>query len=123
MRKDLAAAHVLAAEQHDLDYFKEVLQAFMEAREQERALLEEREHEKAQRAAEKAANKKISRKPSKAALVNDGEDVEMPDASDDGESGTIPKSAAKPAKRPRDEDGNVRNSCLCHMHTDIVTCS
>ncbi len=76
MRKDLAAAHQLAAEQHDLEYFKEILKNFMEAREAERAA---KEAAKAEKKAKKAAAKK-EKKPPK--IVEDGvdEDIDMADA-------------------------------------------
>ena len=75
-RKDLAAAHQLAAEQHDLEYFKEILKNFMEAREAERAA---KEAAKAEKKAKKAAAKKEKKTPK---IVEDGddEDVDMADA-------------------------------------------
>jgi len=77
MRKDLAAAHLLAAEQHDLEYFKDILKNFMEASEAERAA---KEAAKAEKKAKKAAAKKEKRS---AKVVEDGEDdkdVDMVDA-------------------------------------------
>jgi hypothetical protein len=76
MRKDLAAAHQLAAEQHDLDYFKDIFKSFMEAREAERAA---KEAAKAEKKAKKAAAKKEKKTPK---VVEDGddEDIDMADA-------------------------------------------
>jgi hypothetical protein len=77
MRKDLAAAHQLAAEQHDLEYFKDILKNFMEAREAELAA---KEAAKAEKKAKKAAAKKEKKT---AKVVEDGEedeDVDMADA-------------------------------------------
>ncbi|KAE9381713.1 hypothetical protein N431DRAFT_425290 [Stipitochalara longipes BDJ] len=76
MRKDLAAAHQLAAEQHDLQYFKDILTSFMAAREAER---EAKEAAKAEKKAKKAAVKKEKKTPK---VVEDGEDedVDMADA-------------------------------------------
>ncbi|PMD25162.1 hypothetical protein NA56DRAFT_473079 [Hyaloscypha hepaticicola] len=75
-RKDLAAAHQLAAEQHDLEYFKEILKNFMEAREAERAA---KEAAKAEKKAKKAAAKK-EKKPPKIVEDGDDEDIDMADA-------------------------------------------
>jgi hypothetical protein len=76
MRKDLAAAHQLAAEKRDLEYFKEILKNFMEAREAERAA---KEAAKAEKKAKKAAAKKEKKTPK---IIEDGddEDVDMADA-------------------------------------------
>jgi hypothetical protein len=52
VKKDLYAAHQLAAEQHDLDYFKDVLKIFIEMKEAERA---KKEADKAAKKAKKAA--------------------------------------------------------------------
>ncbi|KAF8856987.1 hypothetical protein BDZ45DRAFT_452275 [Acephala macrosclerotiorum] len=76
MRKDLAAARQLAAEKNDLDYFKEILKNFMEAKEAERAL---KEAAKAEKKAKKAAASKKEKKSAKA-VTDDDEDVEMADA-------------------------------------------
>lgn len=103
MRKDLAAAHVLAAQQHDLDYYKGVLQTFMEAREADRQAKEAARLEKA----EKAANKKLSKKPSKAGLTQADDDVEMPDVPAEDDTGNATPSTTKKAKRPRDDDAIV----------------
>jgi len=76
MRKDLAAAHLLAAEQHDLQYFKDILTSFMAQRDAER---EAKEAAKAEKKAKKAAGKKEKKTPK---IVEDGEaeDVDMADA-------------------------------------------
>jgi hypothetical protein len=68
MRKPLQAAHQLAAEQHPLSYYKEVLQNYQEE-------LIEKEKAKAAKAATPKGKK------SKAASQED-EDVEMEDAPD-----------------------------------------
>jgi hypothetical protein len=52
VRKDLYTAHQLAAEQHDLDYFKDILKSFAQMKEAERA---KKEADKAAEKAKKAA--------------------------------------------------------------------
>jgi len=76
MRKDLAAAHQLAAEQHDLQYFKDILNSFMAAREAE---LQAKEAAKAEKKAKKAAVKKEKKTP-KVVADGDDDDVDMADA-------------------------------------------
>ncbi|TVY81825.1 PWWP domain-containing protein [Lachnellula suecica] len=76
--KPLAAAHVLAAEQHDLDYYKDILQQFQEARAADLAAKEAAKEAKAEaKKAEKAAKKATPKK--KAPADVDG-DLDMPDA-------------------------------------------
>lgn len=86
MRKDLAAAHRLAAETHPLSYYKDVLQNFQEE-------LLELEKAKAAKAAATPKGKK-----SKAAVSED-EDVEMADASDEQ-----PQTDKKKAKKRKAEE-------------------
>lgn len=95
-RKDLVQAHKLAAEKHDLAYFKQVLLDFQTAHE---ADLEAQAEAKAAKEASKAKSKKKSKA---AADVEDGdnEDVEMADAGadlevDGGASEKKPKSSKK----------------------------
>ncbi|KAK1781119.1 hypothetical protein QBC45DRAFT_78409 [Copromyces sp. CBS 386.78] len=90
MRKDLAAAHHLAAETHPLSFYKEVLQRFQE---------ELIEQEKA-RAAKAAATPKG--KKSKAAVSED-EDVEMADASDEQPQTDKKKAKKRKAEEPVEE--------------------
>ncbi|KAG0650649.1 hypothetical protein D0Z07_2721 [Hyphodiscus hymeniophilus] len=111
MRKDLAGAHLLAAEQHDLDYFKDILKNFMEQR---AADLEAKEAAKAAKKAEKAAKAEKASKPkrkSKAAVEEDEDadgDVDMADAPadlelEDVETGHSEKKNKK--KRKATDDG------------------
>ncbi len=98
MRKDLAAAHQLAAEQHDLEYFKDILKNFMEAREAERAA---KEAAKAEKKAKKAAAKK-EKKTSKVVDDGDDEDADMADAPGEVDSeapGMIEPEVPKSKKR------------------------
>ncbi|KAK4176289.1 hypothetical protein QBC36DRAFT_11460 [Triangularia setosa] len=84
MRKDLQAAHKLAAENHPLQYYKDVLHQFQQE-------LIEKEKAKAAKAATPKGKKK-------SAVVVD-EDVDM---DDDAENGTPPKEK-KSKKRKADE--------------------
>lgn len=101
MRKDLHAAHVLAAEKHDLDYFKEILKSFMEARQAEA------EAKEAAKAAKKASKAKRQSK------VIEDVDVEMADAPAEPDSETAEletTSSEKPKKsnkRKAEEDAAV----------------
>ncbi|KAM0314976.1 hypothetical protein ACHAO8_004267 [Botrytis cinerea] len=97
MRKDLYAAHQLAAEKNDLDYFKTVLTDFME---QKRA---DEEAKEAAKAAKKAKKEKKEKTPKKAApKSDDNEDTEMMDVSaiPDDEEVEAPKSTQKKRKNP-----------------------
>lgn len=99
-RKDLYAAHQLAAENHDLDYFKQVLKDFMETRAAE---LQAKEDAKAAKKTTKA------KKPSKAAVQEDG-DVEMAEAGAEPDSEGAEPAGEKPKKgkkRKAEEDGVV----------------
>lgn len=89
MRKDLQAAHELAAENHDLDYYKDVLQQFQEE------LIEKQKAAEAKAAA--AATPKASKKKSKATV---DEDVDMDDIDDE-------PSAKKDKKRKNPEDAET----------------
>ncbi|TGO62949.1 hypothetical protein BCON_0016g00420 [Botryotinia convoluta] len=97
MRKDLYAAHQLAAEKNDLDYFKTVLTEFME---QKRA---DEEAKEAAKAAKKAKKEKKEKTPKKAApKLDNNEDTEMMDVSaiPDDEEVEAPKSTQKKRKNP-----------------------
>lgn len=92
MRKDLAEARRLAAERHDLEYFKDILKNFMEQREADRLA---KEAAQAEKKAKKAAKKD---RKSTATLVESDEDgdVEMADAI--GEPDTEEAEPSKPKK-------------------------
>ncbi|RFU32042.1 hypothetical protein B7463_g4319, partial [Scytalidium lignicola] len=101
MRKDLLAAHKLAAEKHDLNYFKELLKNFEEQRQAE---LEAKEAAKAAKKSSKAKRK------SKAGGDGEGEeDVEMPDAPAEPDSDGADEDGKKTKnkKRKADEDPNT----------------
>ncbi|KAI1263086.1 hypothetical protein F5Y18DRAFT_438543 [Xylariaceae sp. FL1019] len=89
MRKDLQAAHHLAAEGHDLDYYKNVLREFEEQR---LAKLEA-----------KKSKVKTPKKPSKAA-DEDG-DLDMEDAEEG--SGEPAEKKSKSKKRKAEEDAST----------------
>jgi hypothetical protein len=103
MKKDLAAARQLAAEQHDLEYFRDILMQFMEAKEAERL---SKEAAKAEKKAKKAAASKKEKKSAKTVTGEDGEeDVEMADAVDEPESddAEVEPEAVKPKKRKAED--------------------
>ncbi|TVY25011.1 PWWP domain-containing protein [Lachnellula hyalina] len=107
-RKDLVAAHQLAAEQHDLDYFKQILKNFVEARAAEAAAKE------AFRAAKAA--KKSTPKKAKVIVDVDG-DVDMEDATGEPENeeldvaGSVkPAKPTKSKKRKSDDDAERTDS-------------
>ncbi|KAI0104814.1 hypothetical protein GGR51DRAFT_220832 [Nemania sp. FL0031] len=89
MRKDLQAAHLLAAEGHDLDYYKNVLREFEE-----------------QRLAKAEAKKTKAKTPKKASKAADEDgDVDMDDAEDD--AGEPAEKKAKSKKRKAEDENNA----------------
>ncbi|KAI1423966.1 hypothetical protein F5Y12DRAFT_754947 [Xylaria sp. FL1777] len=89
MRKDLQAAHLLAAEGHDLDYYKNVLREFEE-----------------QRLAKAEAKKSKTKTPKKSAKATDDDgDVEMEEVEDGAEEPTEKKFKSK--KRKAEDDNNA----------------
>jgi hypothetical protein len=95
MRKDLYAAHQLAAQKHDLDYFKGVLTDFMEAKQAEE------EAKEAALAAKKASKAKKEKASKPVSGGEDNEDTEMMDASAIvDEADAPPKSNQKKRKNP-----------------------
>ena len=91
MRKDLQAAHDLAAENNDLDFYKGVLQQFQED-------LIEQEKTKAA----KAAATPKSKKSKAVAAVDEDDDVDMAEAGEDEDEQPIVKEK-KPKKRKAEE--------------------
>lgn len=85
MRKDLQLAHQIAAEGHDLDYYKDLLQQFQEE------LIEKQKAAEAKAAA--AATPKKSKKQAKSSA--DVEDVEMEDVDDEPSTAKAKKSEKK----------------------------
>lgn len=92
-RKDLVAAHQLAAERNDLDYYKNVLRAF-QAEEEEKVAA------KAAKASKKTAKGK--RKSTAKAEEEDDEDIDMADV--DAEAFATPKDKPKSKKRKATAD-------------------
>lgn len=84
MRKDLQLAHEIAAEGHDLDYYKDLLQQFQEE------LIEKQKAAEAKAAA--AATPKKSKKQAKSSA---DEDVEMEDVDDEPSTAKAKKSEKK----------------------------
>ncbi|KAL7629365.1 hypothetical protein AAE478_000885 [Parahypoxylon ruwenzoriense] len=102
MRKDLQNAHLLAAEQNSLDYYKNVLREF-----------EEQRLVQAEADAAKKAKAKTPKKGSKAAEItadDEDEDIEMADVEegDDVEQHTEKKSKSK--KRKADDNSTPQRA-------------
>lgn len=101
MRKDLQLAHQIAAEGHDLDYYKDLLQQFQEE------LIEKQKAAEAKAAA--AATPKKSKKQAKSSA--DVEDVEMEDV-DDEPSTTKTKKSEKKRKNTEDSETPQRSESV-----------
>lgn len=103
MSKSLYAAYQLAAENHDLDYFKSLLQNFEKVR---------------QEAAEASKAKTASKKSKKSKdIVEDevDEDVEMGDA-EEIETEEKPKASKKRKAATEDEETAVSYPCLSRSY-------
>lgn len=94
MRKDLQNAHLLAAEQNSLDYYKNVLREFEEQR------LAKLEAKKAKKTPKKAA------KAVEAAAGDEDEDVEMADI-DEGDDVEPAEKKSKSKKRKAEEEAST----------------
>lgn len=93
MRKDLQAAHALAAEGHDLDYYKNVLREFEE-----------------QRLAKAEAKKSKAKTPKKSSKSTDeDDDIEMEDAEDEAVAPAEKKSKSK-KRKAEDENSTPQRS-------------
>jgi hypothetical protein len=104
MRKDLQAAHLLAAEGHDLDYYKNVLQEFEE-----------------QRLAKLEAKKPKAKTPKKSGKVVDEDgDVDMDDIDDDAEEPVEKKSKSKKRKAEDDSSVSFQNHTICFPEIDTA---
>ncbi|KAH7416948.1 PWWP domain-containing protein [Cadophora sp. MPI-SDFR-AT-0126] len=101
MRKDLAAARTLAAEQNDLEYFKGILKAFMEAREADKRA---KEALKAEKQAKKAAGKREKKSAPKAVEEDEDVDLEMADAIGDPESDAAEVAESTKTNKRKAED-------------------
>ncbi|KAI8940287.1 hypothetical protein NX059_003988 [Plenodomus lindquistii] len=98
--KALWEAYQVAAEGHDLEYFKQLLDAHESALQEETAKLEEKEQLKKEKA-EKATKRKST-------AAAGSEDVDMEDAGDDATSSTK-KKATKKRKKTDESDGEVES--------------
>ncbi|KAI1661391.1 hypothetical protein F4813DRAFT_227426 [Daldinia decipiens] len=100
MRKDLQNAHLLAAEQNSLEYYKNVLREFEEQR---LAKLE----------AKKAKSVKTPKKGAKAAeavAVDEDGDVEMPDAEEGDDAEPVEKKPKSKKRKAEDETNTPQRS-------------
>ncbi|KAK8019675.1 PWWP domain-containing protein [Apiospora arundinis] len=94
MRKDLQQAHILAAEQNNVEYYKGILSDYQQAK------LADEEAKAAKAAAKKEKTEKKSKK-SEATAVDDDEDVEMADAGDDDD---VPVKKPKSSKKRKADE-------------------
>ena len=114
MRKDLQAAHELASENHPLEYYKDLLQQF-----QEEQLAQEEAKEKAR--ADKAAKAAALSKPKKGkAVVDEEEDVAMPDAGDDDNTPVKVKKTANGKRTASQMDEAEVSSNKLHPPTQLT---
>jgi hypothetical protein len=107
MSKSLQQAYAIAAEGHDLDFYKQVLADFQEesARLEAEAQAKKEEAEaKAAAKADKDAKAKDKKKKSRKSKAADEDDVEMEDAE-------APKSSKK-RKKDADSDGEGPKVCI-----------
>lgn len=108
MSKSLYAAYQLAAENHDLDHFKNVLRDFEETR---------RSDEKAAQEAIKAKASAKRGKKSKDVVQDEDEDVEMADAgADEVEKEDKPKAS----KKRKAVDDEISVSYIHHSHPFVT---
>ncbi|KAK8137730.1 hypothetical protein PG984_001110 [Apiospora sp. TS-2023a] len=96
MRKDLQQAHSLAAEQNELEHYKQVLRDFQDAKVAD----EEAKAAKAQAKKEKTEKKSSGKKSEATAVDDDDDDIEMGDAGDDD----VPAKKAKSSKKRKAEE-------------------
>lgn len=99
MRKDLQQAHHLAAEQHSLEYYKQLLLDFQEAK------IADQEAKVAKAQAKKEKAEKSSKKSEAVAIDEDDDDMDLDDI---GEDDAALKKAKPAKKRKADEEVGVR---------------
>lgn len=105
MRKDLAAAHQLAANENSLDYYKAILQSFVE---QKAAEAEAKAAETAAKEAARAAKKAKKATPKKSKAVDADGDVDMdaigePDDEELNVAGSDEKPTKSKKRKPEDD--------------------
>jgi hypothetical protein len=98
LKKPLWEAYEIAAEGHDLDYFKDILSKH------EKAMQEDAEEKAAAEAKKQAKKEKATKRKSTAA--DESDDVEMEDVGEDGE-GAAKKKPSKKRKKDADSDGET----------------
>ncbi|KAI1345117.1 hypothetical protein F5Y15DRAFT_410795 [Xylariaceae sp. FL0016] len=103
MRKDLQAAHLLASEKNDLNYFKSILRDFEEQRQAKE------EAKKAKEAAKKTP-KKASKTSAAAAADDDEGDIEMADAEEDDAAEPAEKKNKNKKRKAEDESNTSQRS-------------
>jgi hypothetical protein len=93
MRKDLAGAHILAEEAHDIEYYKQVLREFQEAKIAD----QEAKAARAKAKKEKSQSKKVEQ-------AEPDEDVEMADADAPEEAEEVEVKKSKTKKRKAEDE-------------------
>lgn len=100
--KSLIGAYEIAGEQHDLDYFKEMLADHQRAMQEDAELRAERDAKK---------QKKGKRKSTAAAEEEDDVDMEDAGEAEAGEDGADSKPKSKKRKKSLDSDGEAEKVC------------
>ncbi|KAK8056678.1 hypothetical protein PG993_001905 [Apiospora rasikravindrae] len=114
MRKDLQQAHILAAEQNELEHYKQLLLDFQEAK------LAEEEAKAAKAQAKKEKTEKKTNKKSEATAVDEDDDVEMADAGEDDE---VPVKKPKSSKKRKAEEETARSDSVKKPKIKLTTSS
>lgn len=112
--KTLLAAYRVAAENHDLQYFKDLLAEHQRAVQQE---AEEREAKAAAKAAAKAQKEEKKKRRKSATAAEEAEDIEMDEA--DQEDHEKPKSARK---RKKDAESDVEEEKVSRVTCRLGLC-
>jgi hypothetical protein len=114
MSNSLWDAFQIAAEHHDLQYFKDMLRDHEVRRVEEAQAAADAAAEKE---AKKEAKKELKKSKSKSKLPKIDNDVDMPDASDE----TAPKTASKKRKVEPESTPKVRRLYLPPLKLNIKT--
>jgi hypothetical protein len=100
----LIQAYHVAAEGHDLEYFKTMLL------DHQKALQEDQERREAREAAKAEKAERVDKKKRKSVAAEDDEDVDMEDAEQEGK--VEPKKSSKKRKKEVESDGDDEKVCF-----------
>lgn len=101
--KSLIQAYHVAAEEHDLEYFKTMLL------DHQKAIQEDQERREAREAAKVEKAERAEKKKRKSEAAEEDEDADMEDAEEEGKSG--PKKSSKKRKKGIESDGDDEKVC------------